>query len=219
MLQASTLDFLKKLKKNNNREWFDKHKAEYETAREDFLQLVEKLIRDASAFDPAIRGQDAKKCLFRIYRDIRFSKNKTPYKINLSADISPGGKGSCTAGYYIHIQPGGSFLAGGLWQPEPAMLNAIRQEIDYNAKEFRKILSQKDFKKYFGNLSDEDTLKTTPKGYDKTHPELDLLRHKSFIVVHELSDKEVLSKNFPKHCLTVFKAMLPLHAFLRRACD
>ena len=216
---AATLDFLNKLKKNNNKEWFDKNRSLYETARKDFELFIEEFIASASKFDPAIKHLEAKKCMFRINRDIRFSKDKTPYKTNLAATISPGGKKSFSPGYYIHIQPGASFLAGGTWRPEPPQLNAIRQEIDYNAEEFNKIIGHKDFKKYFGGLSDEDKLKTVPKGYDKTHPEIDTLKNRSFIVVHDLKDKDVVSKGFLKHCIIVCKAMHPLELFLRKACD
>jgi uncharacterized protein (TIGR02453 family) len=219
MITQSTFDFLNKLKKNNNKEWFDKNREQYERAKAEMTALVEHVLKNAPKFDRALVHLEAKKCLFRINRDIRFVKDKTPYKINLSADVSPGGKGSPSAGYYIHIQPGNCFLAGGVWMPEAPVLSAIRQEIDYNAKEFSKILSNKDFKKYFGALSDEDKLKTVPKGYAKDHPQIELLKNKSFLVVHDIKDKDVLSKSFPTHLLNVFKAMYPLHAFLRRAND
>lgn len=219
MIQSTTFDFLNKLKNNNNKEWFDKNRSLYEAAKKDVELFVEELIISTSKFDPAIKHLEAKKCMFRINRDIRFSKDKTPYKINLAATISPGGKKSFSPGYYIHLQPGASFLAGGTWRPEPPQLNAIRQEIDYNADEFKKIISHKEFKKFFGGLSEEDKLKTVPKGYDKGHPEIEFLKNKSFIVVHDLKDKDVLSKDFLKHCISVFKTMYPLELFLRRACD
>jgi uncharacterized protein (TIGR02453 family) len=220
MIQKSTLSFLSKLAKNNNKEWFDKNRPAYETAKADFKKFIEEMIISAAKFDPAIKHLEAKNCIFRINRDIRFSANKAPYKNNLGAILNPGGKKSFTAGYYIQVQPAGnSFIAGGMWQPETPLLNAIRQEIDYNAAEFKKILNAKDFRKLFGKLSDEDKLKTVPKGYDKTHPEIELLKHKSFIVVHDLKDSDVTSKNFAKHCNEVMKAMLPLNKFLRRACD
>jgi uncharacterized protein (TIGR02453 family) len=219
MIEQSTLEFLTKLRKNNNKEWFDKHRGEYETARENFLAFVEDVIKGTAKIDPSVGHLEPKKCIFRINRDIRFSANKTPYKTNLAATLSPGGKKSFTAGYYIHLEPGASFLAGGMWQPESPLLQAIRQEIDYNADEFKKIISNKDFKRLFGSLSEEDKLKAVPKGYDKTHPEIELLKHRSFIVVKELSDKEVLAKDFLKKVLAAHKAMLPLNLFLRRACD
>lgn len=218
-IQPSTLEFLSKLKKNNNKEWFDKNRPQYELAKKDFQAFVAELIAASAKFDPAIKMLEVKNCVFRINRDIRFSNDKTPYKRNLAASIAPGGKKSLLAGTYLHIEPGASFLAGGVWQPPAPELAAIRQEIDYNTPEFRKIISNKDFKKYFGTLSDEDKVKTAPKGYDKTHLEIELLKLKSYIVVHNLKDKEVLSKDFLKHTTDVFKAMHPFNLFLRRAMD
>jgi uncharacterized protein (TIGR02453 family) len=217
MIQKQTFDFLAKLKKNNSKEWFDKNRSEYETARDNYKEFIAELIAGITKFDPAVRALEPKHCMFRINRDIRFSNDKTPYKVNMGASIAPGGKKSTEAGYYIHIQPGASFLAGGVWQPEPPQLSAIRQEIDYNTPEFKKILGKKDFKKYFTALSEEDKVKTTPKGYDKSHPEIESLKLKSFIMVHDLKDKDVLSKDFLKYCSDVFKAMYPMNIFLRRA--
>lgn len=219
MIQSSTLQFLKNLKKNNTKEWFDANRDVYELAKTNFREFVEELITGISKFDPAVKNLEAKQCVFRINRDIRFSPDKTPYKRNLSALITPGGKKSFSAGYYVHVEPGASFLAGGMWQPESVYLNAIRQEIDYNADEFKKIITAKAFKTHFGSLSDEDKLKTVPKGYDKTHPQIELLKHKSFIVSSELADKTVVSKDFLKDCIKIFNAMYPLNSFLRRACD
>lgn len=219
MIQQSTLQFLKNLKKNNNKDWFDTNRDAYESAKTNFREFIDELITGISKFDPSVKNLEAKHCVFRINRDIRFSTDKTPYKRNMGASISPGGKKAVSAGYYFHLEPGASFLAGGMWQPEPPLLNAIRQEIDYNTDEFRKILGAKSFKTYFGSLSDEDKLKAVPKGYDKTHPAIELLKHKSFIVVHDVPDKTILSKDFAKQCGKVFNAIQPLNSFLRRACD
>jgi len=220
MIPQSSLDFLSKLSKNNNKEWFDKNRAAYEAAKTAYRETVDELIQAIAKFDPAVKMLSAKDCVFRINRDIRFSNDKKPYKTNMGASISPGGKKSGSAGYYFHLQPGGqSFLAGGVWQPQAPQLSAIRQEIDYNAPEFNKIIRHKDFKKYFGALSEEDKVKTAPKGYDKSHPEIETLKLKSFIVVHDLSDKDVVSKDFIRHAASAFKALYPLNLFLRRACD
>jgi uncharacterized protein (TIGR02453 family) len=216
-IEKSTLEFLKKLKANNNKDWFDKNRAAYDDARSNFHLFVQQLIAKTAKADPAIGHLEANKCTFRINRDIRFSNDKTPYKTNLAATMSPGGKKSFTAGYYLHIEPGGSFVAGGMWQPEAPLLQAIRQEIDYNAEEFRAIIDKKDFKKHFGKLYDGDKLKTVPKGYDKTHPEIDLLRHRSFLAEHYFTDKEILSDDFLDQVVTMNKGMLPLNVFLRRA--
>ena len=219
MIHKSTLDFLSKLSKNNNRDWFEKNRPDYELAKTNFKEFVSEFILSTAKFDPSIKHLEAKDCIFRINRDVRFSKNKAPYKNNFGAILAPGGKKSFDAGYYIQLQPGASFIAGGMWQPPTPQINAIRQEIDYNTEEFKKIIGAKEFKKLLGKLSDEDKLKTVPKGYDKTHPEIELLKYKSYITLHNLSDKDVLSKTFLKQCNEVTKAMYPLNLFLRRACD
>ncbi len=219
MIEKSTLAFLSKLSKNNNKDWFDKHRPTYEVAKKNFKEFVGELILNMAKFDPTIGKLQPKDCIFRINRDVRFSKNKAPYKNNFGALLSPGGKKSFSAGYYIQIQPGESFIAGGLWQPPTPQINAIRQEIDYNAAEFKKIIDAKTFKKQFGKLSDEDKLKTVPKGYDKSHPEIELLKFKSYIAIRSLKDSEVISKKFPDQCIEIMKAMQPLNIFLRRACD
>jgi uncharacterized protein (TIGR02453 family) len=211
-----TLKFLKQLSSNNNREWFHEHKSDYEIAKEEVVQLLENIIASISKFDPIISGLEPKSCLFRINKDVRFSKDKSPYKLNFGASINPGGKKSMIPGYYIHIEPGKSFLAGGTYMPEPEFLNAIRQEIDYHTDEFKAILNQKKFKTLFGDLSNEDKLKTAPKGYDKNHPDVNLLQHKHFIVIYPLKDSQLLSEKLTKELSDVFKEMLPLNQFLRR---
>lgn len=211
----TTLKFLKQLAKNNHKEWFDANRKTYDASKAEFEVIVKSVIDKCLLFDPKLGGLDAKKCLFRINKDVRFSKDKSPYKLNMGASINPGGKKSEIPGYYIHIEPGKSFLAGGSYQPMPDLLAAIRQEIDYNTAEFKKILNAKDFKTYFKELSQEDKLKTAPKGYDKDHPEISLLQHKNFIMVHDLKDEDVLNKNFPAYVAKVFKAMLPMNEFLR----
>lgn len=219
MIEKSTIEFLSKLSKNNNRDWFENNRPTYETAKNNFKDFIDEILISTTKFDRAIKNQESKNCIFRINRDVRFSKNKAPYKNNFGASISPGGKKSFSAGYYIQVQSGQSFIAGGMWQPPAPQINAIRQEIDYNTAEFKKIISTKEFKKQFGALSDEDKLITAPKGYNKNHPEIDLLRQRSYIVVHNLKNTEVLSKDFHKQCIAVMKAMYPLNIFLRKACD
>lgn len=212
----ASLKFLKQLSKNNNKEWFDANRKTYDLCKLEFEALVKTLIDKSILFDKELVGLEAKKCLFRINKDVRFSKDKSPYKNNFGASINPGGKKSMVPGYYLHVEPGNSFLAGGSYQPLPEMLTAIRQEIDYNTTDFKKIISAKEFKTYFKELSQEGKLKTAPKGYDKEHPEISLLQHKHFIVMHHLKDEEVTNKNFPIHVAKIFKAMLPLNQFLRR---
>lgn len=211
----TSLKFLKQLSKNNSKEWFDINRKTYEICKTEFESVVKSVIDKSTLFDNALLNLEAKKCMFRINKDVRFSKDKSPYKTNMGASINPGGKKSMIPGYYIHIEPNNSFLAGGCYQPTPEMLAAIRQEIDYNGSELKKIVSAKDFKTYFKELSSEDKLKTSPKGYDKNHPEIELLQHRHFIAIHQLKDEDVLNKNFPTYVSKVFKAMLPLNLFLR----
>ena len=221
MIQKSTVDFLKQLQKNNKKEWFDANKDKYLAAKANVDSFVDDVIKAFSSFDKSLSGLKAKDCVFRIYRDVRFSKDKRPYKTNMGASINAGGKKAEVAGYYIHIEPGKSFVAGGRWMPSPDHLKKIRQEIDYNGKKFHKILSDKVFKKQFGTLdmSDEYKLARPPKGYEKTHPDIELLKLNSYLVWHEYNDKEVLSKNFLKELTSSAKAMKPLLDFLNTAVD
>lgn len=213
-----TVDFLKKLKTNNNKEWFDKNKEKYLAAKEEFEIVVGKLIKGIHKFDKMLSPDlKAKDCTFRIYKDVRFSKDKSPYKTNMGASINPGGRKSLVAGYYLHTEPGQSFLAGGVYMPEPELLNAIRQEIDYNPAPFLKILSSAAFKKYFKGLDEEDKLKSAPKGFDKEHPQIELLKNRHFVVSHPISDKQLLAKDLPEFVLGGFKAMYPFLEYLREA--
>jgi len=219
MITQQTLDFLTKLKKNNNKEWFDKNRPTYEIVKKEFKIFVDELIASIAKFDPTVKHLESKNCIFRINRDVRFSNDKSPYKTNIGAYISPEGKKSFSAGYYLHIQPGNCFIASGMWMPPAPQLNAVRQEIDYNADEFRKIIANKNFVKHFKKLTEEDKVKTTPKGYDKNHPEIEFLKLKSFIAVKDLKDKDVNAKAFLKNISESFEAAYPLNKFLRRACD
>jgi uncharacterized protein (TIGR02453 family) len=217
MLNKTTLDFLSSLNKNNNRDWFEKNRTKFEAAKNDIAELVKEMIRGMSKFDKDIAALEVKDCLYRIYRDVRFSKNKLPYKNNMGAYFSKNGRKSIFAGYYMHIQPGGnSFLAGGMYMPEPDHLKAIRQEIDYNSAEFKKIIGSKQFVKTFGSLQGEKTI-LAPKGYPKDHPEIELLKHKSLIVSHAVRDAQLMNKDFVKYATGVFKTMYPFIQFLNRA--
>ncbi|MHB8260953.1 MAG: DUF2461 domain-containing protein [Bacteroidia bacterium] len=212
-----TLAFLKQIKKNNNREWFEKNKPVYLTCKEEFGVLVQQVINLIAKFDSQIAGLEAYKTTFRIYKDVRFSKDKTPYKSNMGASIAPGGKSSPIPGYYLHIEPGNSFLGGGCYMPMPDKLAAIRQEIDYNYADFKKILNHKDFKKYYTGLADEGKLVNPPKGYDKENPAAEVLKNKHFVVIHKVTDKELLNADFNKYAASAFKAMHPFVLFLREA--
>lgn len=220
MIQKATIDFLKKIKTNNNRDWFEKNKGLYLAAKDDVEKNLEEILNGIRKFDKRISSDlTAKKTMFRIYRDTRFAKDKRPYKNNLGASISPGGKLTVAPGYYIHIEPGKSFVAGGMWMPPAPELGKVRQEIDYNQKEFLKIINDKNFKKTFGELDTDDKLVNGPKGYAKDHPLLEILKLKSFIVVGEIKEKDVLGKNFTKTAIEICKAMMPLNNFLQRAID
>ncbi len=209
------LQFLAKLKKNNSKEWFDKNKKEYDELRKEVVVFVTKMIGHIQVFDSSIAGLEAKQCMFRINRDIRFSKDKSPYKNNFGLSFNAGGKNSGKAGYYLHIEPGECFIAGGSYAPMPEHLTAIRQEIDYNFDAFKKIISHKDFKKYFTSLSGEK-LARPPKGYDAENPAIEFLKHKSFLMWHKIDEAQLTDKNFEKYCSGVFKAMQPMLDFMNR---
>ena len=212
------LKFLKGLSKNNNREWFEKNKPKYLEAKAVFEEFISKVLTETTKFDESLAGLDPKKLTFRIYRDVRFSKDKRPYKTNFGASFSPAGKGLGRPGYYLHLEPGGkNFVAGGLYMPEPQVLAKVRQEIDYNGDKLKKILSQKKFNALYGEFWDEDKLKTAPKGYPKDHKHLEWLKLKSFIVTNELADKAVLDKKFSKTVVDSFKTLKPLNDFLKEA--
>lgn len=210
------LGFLSKLKKNNNKEWFDKNKPQYLEIKAEFEELIGKLIKELSKTDPAIKALEPKNCVFRIYKDVRFSKDKTPYKTHIGAYLAAGGRKSEYAGYYIHIEPGKSFLAGGIWMPQPDILKAVRQEIDYGIKDFLKIIRAAAFKKYFEDIQGEK-LSRNPKEYPADHPHIEYLKFKSFNVAHELSDRKITSSDFVKNSVIIFKAMKPLNDFLNAA--
>ena len=216
MIEKRTLSFLKDLKLNNNRDWFLANKVRYEAAKENFTSFMQELINGVSKYDKSLKGLEAKKCIFRINRDIRFSADKSPYKSNLGASFSGSGRNMHEAGYYLYIEGNKGFLAGGKWMPEAPQLAAIRQEIDYHSKEFHKIIEAKDFVSFYGGLSQEEKLKTAPKGYPKDHPDLELLKLKSFIVVHDYKSSEITSPDFLASCIHGCRLMMPLNSFLNK---
>jgi len=210
------LSFLSKLSVNNNKNWFDKHKNEYLEAKQTMEEKVRKILNDLVAIEPALAGEESKKCIFRIYRDVRFSKNKDPYKINMGAFMVPGGKKSGNAGYYFHIEPGKSFIAGGIYMPESSILKKMRQELLYNIEEFKAIIEDADFKETFGDIYGEK-LKNPPKGFPKEFPDIELLKYKSFTVAHSVSDEQVLAPDFLEYTLEVYRKMQKFNAFINRA--
>jgi uncharacterized protein (TIGR02453 family) len=219
MLQPATLKFIKELKKNNNKPWFDTNRKRYEGAKADFILFVEKLIEATSKFDPAVSSLKAKDCIFRINRDIRFSKDKSPYKTNMGTYINPGGKKVNTPGYYFHCEPGQSFAAGGLYFPAPEDLAKVRQEIDYNFDEWKSIVNSKMFKKYFPKVDGIDILSRPPKGYNDDNPAIEFLKMKSYIVSKPLTDAQLTDKNLIKEVAKAFEAMKPMLDFLNRSLN
>jgi len=211
MIQASSLDFLKKLKKNNNREWFNDHKTAYQQELALMETFAGALLKQLNAHDE-IETPSGKKSLFRIYRDTRFSSDKTPYKTHWSGSFKRATKYR-RGGYYFHIEAGNSFVAGGFWGPVPQDLKRIRDDIAFDAAPLRKILKSKTFVSMFQTLKG-DQVKTAPKGYDSSHEAIDLLRHKQFLLIRHFSDKEVLSKNFLKEAGLTFKAMRPFFDYM-----
>jgi uncharacterized protein (TIGR02453 family) len=216
MIEASTLKFLKALSKNNNREWFQANKKAFEAAQDNVVALAGYLIGQIGKFDPAVASLEPKSCVFRIYRDVRFSKDKSPYKTNLGAYVSPGGRKSMQPGYYIHIQPGQCFIAAGKYMPDAGELLKIRTAMAAKPKEFLGIVEKRSFKDKFGVLHG-DRLMRPPKGFSEDSPVIEYLKLKSFTVYTEYKkDKLITSKEFPKTVIKDFKAMFPLVDYLRR---
>ena len=221
MLQSSTIKFLKDLKRNNNKPWFDANRKVYEAAKSDFAGFIDTVIEKHSKKDPSIAHLKAKDCMFRINRDVRFSKDKSPYKSNMGASINKGGKKSMTAGYYFHVQPGDSFTGGGLYMAMPDQLKNIRQEIDYSWKEFHKIISGKNFKTVYGDLhmGEEMKLSRPPKGYEAGNPAIEYLKLKSWIGFSKLTDADLTSKDLLKKTITSFEVLNPLLDFLNEGLE
>jgi len=218
MLQSSTINFLKDLKRNNNKTWFEEHRKQYEAARADFLNLVEKLIPSIAKFDAPIGRLTARECVFRINRDVRFSKDKRPYKNNMACYFNQAGKKDPGAGYYLHIEPGNNFIAGGIWLPEPQILSLIRQEIDYNFTDWKKIIDNKNFKNTFTeSLKSNDKLVRPPKGYEPDNPAIEFLKLKSFVVSKPITDAELQDKDCVQTVAKTFNAIKPLIDFLNTA--
>ncbi len=193
-------------------------KGDYEAARDNVIGFTASVLKELSKHDPFVdAGTDAKKCVMRIYRDIRFSKDKTPYKSYFGVHKLSAGKYAGGIGYYMHIEPGQSFIAGGYWQPEGDHLKAIRQEIDYNAADFKAIIDAPGFKKLFGEFREQEQLKTVPAGYDADNQNISLLKLKSFAAVHNLKDSELKKKDIAVHIAGIFKELYPLQTFLQNA--
>jgi uncharacterized protein (TIGR02453 family) len=222
LIHPSTLNFLRALKKNNNKEWFEANREKYYAAKINFEEFITILLEKMVLFDDDLKELSAKDCIFRINRDVRFSKDKTPYKVSRSASFNKGGKKSVNAGYYFHLQPGGqSFVGGGLWMPQPNELKKLRQEIDYCFPEFTKIINAAGFKKHYQELEKDEKqmLVNVPKGYDKENPAVVFLRMKSFVATKNISDTDILSENVINETIDSLKALMPLVKFINRAFE
>jgi uncharacterized protein (TIGR02453 family) len=217
MIHKSTFDFIKALTKNNNKPWFDANRDKYETARENIKENVIQIIPKLSAIDADIAKAviEPKHCLFRINRDVRFSKEKHPYKTNMAMQFNSFGKSMQRAGYYVHIQPGSCFLGGGIWGPMAPELKKMRQEIDYNFADFKKIITSKKFVSSFGtSVQNQEALVRPPKGYEADNPAIEILKLKHFIATKHFTDSEMMDKNFVKNIMVHFANLEPFIRFI-----
>ena len=217
MLEKNTLEYLKKLEKNNNRKWFKDHKEDFELAKANMELFVEEMAAAMIPYDKRLMDMTAKQAMFRIYRDVRFSKDKRPYKTYFSAVLAREGRKFPGSSYYIHVEPGNrSIVAAGLYACESGPLGRVRKAIVRDSKPLRKYMKSAAFKKYFKELQGEQ-LKTAPQGYSKNHPEIDLLRYKEYMVSTKLTDKEMLSKAGVKKMVTIMRSMQPFNTYLNEA--
>ncbi len=220
MLQNKTLAFLTKLKKHNTTEWFKDNQTDYKNSRVDFESFVSQIIKGLSSLDNNIEKQDlqAKKCIKRINRDIRFSNDKSPYKTNYFANFNPYGHKSEHASYYVHLEPNNSFVGGGVYMPQTPILNKFRKEIEHYFKEWETLMNQKSFKITFPNgIESPSELKTVPKGFDKESPAIEYLRMKGFYTMRKLTDEEMTSENIVSEIIKYFGEVKPVIGFLNRA--
>ncbi|WP_159477151.1 DUF2461 domain-containing protein [Chryseobacterium sp. 18068] len=212
-ISSKVFDFLKLIEKNNNREWFNDNKNLFLEAQSDFQNFTEELISEMGKFDETILKLDAKKSLLRIYRDTRFSKDKTPYKTYFGASLGMG-KINTKAGFYLHVEPGKSFLGSGIYLPDSPVLKEIRKEISLFKDDFLKAIEDKYFKKHYTELDQEHKLKNVPQGFEKEDPMAEYLKLKSFIGVHNMTNKDLSDKNAVKNISKIFEAAKPLNDFL-----
>lgn len=210
------LEFLSDLNSNNNRDWFQDNRDRYREALQSFESFINRLIPAIRDFDTVIDIVTAKDCLFRIYRDVRFSSNKLPYKTNFGAFIARGGKSSMMPGYYVHVEPGNSFLAGGIHMPSADVLKMIRQEIYYNTEEYKKIIHNSEFRKYFDEMDDTEKLIRPPKGYPADFPDIDLIKYKSYTFSHDVNDTRVVTPDYDQYVLKIFRILYPFNNFFNK---
>ncbi len=218
---SDPIQFLTQLSSNNNREWFDRNRTWYESNRKMLEALTDSLITGVRSFDTTIGSPKSKDCVFRIFRDTRFSNDKTPYKTNMGTFIARGGRKSTFAGYYLHLEPGGkSFAGGGLYMPPSDKLKMVREEIYYHVDEFKKILKAKSFVSHFKELDlVGDELKKAPQGYDPSWPDINLLKFKHYIVGEYFTDPSLADSKIKEYFIEVYQAMHPLVRFINRALE
>ena len=219
MLQKNTLDFLEELSLNNSKDWFDENRSRYERAKADVLQLAEKLLSGLSELEPDLLPLKARDCMFRINRDVRFSANKSPYKTNMGFWMNRGGKKSQSAGYYVHIEPGGkSFIAAGMYGPDSSVLKLVRTEILYGFEEFKSIIHDPKFLSFFPKIEfgDHKTVRV-PQGFDATHPSAEFLKLKSFVGTFSFSDEALCDESVVQTILSAFSVAVPFVRFLNLA--
>ncbi len=210
------IDFLIDLQFNNNRNWFKENNERYLKAKGEFEQFIDLLIPELKQLDDSIDISSSKESIFRIFRDVRFSKNKEPYKTNFGAFLAKGGRKSSYAGYYIHIEPDRSFVGGGIYMPEPRILHSIRTEVYENIEEFKRIINNQNFKKYYSEIYG-DKLKMSPKGFPKNFPDIDLLKYKHYAVTYTVNNSFWSGKEVIETLMDVFRAQYPFNQFLNRA--
>ena len=212
------IQFLQELSENNNKEWFHANRKRYEESRDKVLFITEVLINEIRKWDKNIPVMNPKDCMFRIFRDVRFSKDKRPYKTNFGSFIAKGGRKSMNPGYYLHIEPEGSFIGGGIYMPPAEPLKAIRNYIAEHAEEFRDIINDKEFKQVYPEMYDHK-LKTTPKGFPKDHKYIHLLRYKSYVYSTNLKKDALLGENFVESIVVAFRQLHKVNVFLNEALD
>ena len=214
---ANIFDFLTQLKLNNNREWFSENKKWYEASKKEVESFISEMITTISAIDPSVQTPAMKDCVFRIFRDVRFGADKSPYKTNFGGFIARGGRKTAFPGYYFHFEPGESMLAAGVYQPEPDTLKMLRNEVYYHSSELKEILEKPSFKKYFDQLGDFNKMKKAPKDFPADFPDIELLKYRSYIVSHKVADKIAVSGSYSKQVVEMVKELQPFMAFLNKA--
>lgn len=215
MITKITLAFLKAVKENNNVEWMNKNRDLYHMERDNFFDFAKKLIEATQKIDKNLGELSVKECTFRFNKDIRFTKDKSPYKWNFGVIIREEGKHGIGAGYYVHIEPGECFIWWWMYMPPAPTLQRVRNHIAKHYKQLEKIISTPAFKKTFGSLQG-DELVNIPRWFDKNHKAAKFLKMKSFYIGHTLSDKKVLQEGFIEYCISVFKVLKPLNDFLNK---